>query len=425
MVDEAQVSPEAPGDSADGGASEATRGRIPHVTIAALGLVTIAAYGSAFYAFGVLLGPILDDTGWSEAVVAGSFSASTLIGAFGAAVAGRLVDAVGARVVMLAGGLLGCAALALASVSPHLIGFAAGYAVGGGLVSATGFYHVTQAAAARASTADPARGIMLLTLYGAFAGPIYLPVTGFLVEATDWHVTLAALAAASAVGFVIAALAVPKGERATPEGGRPPTSVRTAMRDPRARALLASQLIGGIGLSTLMVYQVPLMVAAGLSLTTAASVAGVRGFAQFGGRAAIIPIVPRVGARVVLTASYLMMGGSALLLAVSGNLAVALIYVVIAGVGVGIWSPIAAVYAQEIFPPERVATLLGTQRMVGGLGGALGPLVAGVVAESTGSRAPTIVIILVGAVAGAVILEVGARRARASLAPRAQPTSGG
>lgn len=407
-------------------ATEAPSGerRMPHVTIAALGLVTIVAYGAAFYAFGVLLGPILDDTDWSEAVVAGSFSASTLIGAFGAAVAGRFVDAIGARAVMVVGGLAGCAALGLASVAPNVLTFAVAYAVGGGLVSATGFYHVTQAAAARAATADPARAILLLTLYGAFAGPIYLPVTGFLIEATDWRTTLGLLAGASAAGFVLAALVVPRGEAVLTKD-RPPTPIGEAVREPRARALLSSQLIGGIGLSTLMVYQVPLMVAAGLPLSTAASVAGVRGFAQFAGRAGVFPIVPRFGARAVLTASYVMMGLSALLLAVSGTVPVALVYVIIAGVAVGVWSPIAAVYAQEIFPPERVATLLGTQRMVGGIGGAIGPLVAGIVAESTGSRAPTIAIIVVGALAGAAILEVGTRRANRTLSPSAQPSSGG
>jgi MFS family permease len=189
--------------------------------------------------------------------------------------------------------------------------------------------------------------------------------------------------------------------------------------------LLFSQLIGGIGISSLMVYQVPLMVAAGLPLTTAASVAGVRGFAQFAGRAGIIPIVPRTGSRPILTASYVMVGLSALLLSFSGNIPVALLYVTIAGIAVGVWSPIAAIYAHEIFPPERVATLLGTQRMIGGIGGATGPLVAGIIAESTGSRAPTIVIIVIGGLAGAAILELGARRARAALSPTVQPTRGG
>jgi predicted MFS family arabinose efflux permease len=123
------------------------------------------------------------------------------------------------------------------------------YAIGVGLVYATGFYHVTQSAAARAATGDPARGIMLFTLYGAFAGPIYLPITGFLVEATDWRFTLGVLAVASAVWFIIGPLAVPNAEP-VPQSDQPATPIL----EPRARALLASQMIGGISLSTLMVY---------------------------------------------------------------------------------------------------------------------------------------------------------------------------
>jgi len=34
-------------------------------SISALGIATIAAYGTWFYAFGVLLDPIILDTGWT------------------------------------------------------------------------------------------------------------------------------------------------------------------------------------------------------------------------------------------------------------------------------------------------------------------------------------------------------------------------
>lgn len=383
--------------------SETPSGGMPHLSIAALGLVTIAAYGSGFYAFGVLLGPILDDTGWSEALVTASFSASTLIGALGAAQAGRLIDQRGARSVMLVGGLAGCVLFAASSAATNQLLFFVTYALGGGLLSASGFYHVTQSAAAKIATADPARAIMLLTLYGAFAGPIYLPATGFLVEATDWHTTIVVLAVVSAVGFVLAATAVGNPPRvAAPSGVAP--SVRQALRDPIARGMLIASFVGGIGLSTMMVYQVPLMVAAGLSLSTAASISGIRGFAQFAGRAGIIPVLPRFGAKRVLVGTYALAAISAALLAFVGNVAIALLYVVLAGIAIGIWSPMAAIYAHDLVPTHRVATLLGTERMIGGLGGAAGPLVAGIVAEASGSRGPTIVIALVGTVLAALIL---------------------
>jgi len=398
--------------------------RVPHLAIAALGLVTIAAYGAGFYAFGVLLGPILDDTGWSEALVTASFSATALIGALGAAQAGRLIDLIGARPVMLFGGLAGCALFAASAAMTNQFLFFVTYALGGGLLSASGFYHVTQAATAKIAPVNPARAIMLLTLYGAFAGPIYLPATGFLIEATDWRTTIVVLAAVSAGGFIVASLALRGGGRISRPSG-PAPSVRQALRDPVARGLLTASFIGGIGLSTMMVYQVPLMVGAGLSLSTAASISGVRGFAQFAGRAGVIPVLPRFGTKRVLVGTYLLAGVGAVLLAFSGNIAIALVYVVIAGIAIGIWSPMAAIYAHELVPLNRVATLMGTERMIGGLGGAAGPLVAGIIAETSGSRGPTIVIALVGTVTAAVVLGLSGRAPRTEANPSAQPSTGG
>lgn len=398
--------------------------RVPHLAIAALGLVTIAAYGSGFYAFGVLLGPILDDTGWSEAVVAASFSAAALIGALGAAQAGRLIDQRGARPVMLFGGLAGCALFALSAVATNQFLFFVAYALGGGLLAASGFYHVTQAAIAKIATADPARAIMLLTLYGAFAGPIYLPATGFLVEATEWRTTVVVLAAVSAAGFVIAALTLGGPTRSVRPSG-PAPSIREAVRDPVARGLLIASFVGGIGLSTMMVYQVPLMVGAGLSLSTAASISGIRGFAQFAGRAGIIPVLPRFGTKRVLVGTYALAAASAVLLAFVGNIVIALVYVVLAGIAIGIWSPMAAIYAHELVPTHRVATLMGTERMIGGLGGAAGPLVAGIVAEASGSRGPTIVIAFVGTLVAAVILALYGRGGSTEVSVPAQPSVGG
>jgi MFS family permease len=69
--------------------------------VASLGLLTIGAYGVAFYSFGVLIGPIVDDTGWSIAQVTGAFSVGAL-GVGGVALAsGRVLDRIGTRPVLL------------------------------------------------------------------------------------------------------------------------------------------------------------------------------------------------------------------------------------------------------------------------------------------------------------------------------------
>ena len=64
----------------------------PWVPVSLLGWLTIVAYGTWSYAFGVLLEPIKLDTGWPEGWLVGAFSASSLVGAVLAPQAGRLID---------------------------------------------------------------------------------------------------------------------------------------------------------------------------------------------------------------------------------------------------------------------------------------------------------------------------------------------
>ncbi len=66
-----------------------------------LGVMTIGAYGLVLYAFGAFVGPIRDDTGWSNTVISSAFSLSALSGGLGAIATGRLLDRVGIRPVML------------------------------------------------------------------------------------------------------------------------------------------------------------------------------------------------------------------------------------------------------------------------------------------------------------------------------------
>ena len=69
-----------------------TTTRFPIGSITLLGLVTIAAYGTWYYAFGVLLDPILQDTGWSESALSATFALSAAGGGLAAMPAGRLLD---------------------------------------------------------------------------------------------------------------------------------------------------------------------------------------------------------------------------------------------------------------------------------------------------------------------------------------------
>jgi hypothetical protein len=59
------------------------------LTIGALGVVTIGAYGACYYAFGVLVTPIHTDTGWSLAQLAAVFSVGLVVNGAVGIVGGR------------------------------------------------------------------------------------------------------------------------------------------------------------------------------------------------------------------------------------------------------------------------------------------------------------------------------------------------
>ena len=146
----------------------------------------------------MLLDPIHQSDHWSRGALGAVFGATILARRWSARVAPSC-----SRRLPGAGGLL------VASEQHTLVGFAVAYAIGGGSIGALGFYHVTQAAAARTTPARASQAISRLTIIGAFASPIFLPLTAWLVDQTDWRVALRVDAVAVAVAFLFAAAVVP------------------------------------------------------------------------------------------------------------------------------------------------------------------------------------------------------------------------
>ena len=182
------------------------RERAPSLAVTMLGVVTIAAYGVAYYSYGVLIDPIRSTTGWSQAGLAAVFSAVLVIGGAGGLAGGRLVDRFGTRPAFAVAGSVGAGAIFAASYGHGLVAFGALYATGCGVMSALGFYHVTQPAAIRCSPGTPANAVVWLTILGAFASPIFLPLTAGLVDAVGWRTTIRIEAGLAAVVFTAAAV---------------------------------------------------------------------------------------------------------------------------------------------------------------------------------------------------------------------------
>lgn len=347
-------------------------------------MVTIAGYGAWAYSFGVLLDPLLADTGWPEGLVAGGFAVSSALGAVLAFPAGRLLDATGPRSVFSLAAILSTGGLVAASYATAPSAYLAGSVVGGGALAGLTFYHVTQTVAVRVAPDESARAIALLTIIGAFSSAIYLPLAAVLVDALGWRAALRILAVST--GAVLVAGSALVRERAT--GGRDAGGVRPAIAldQPEVRRFIAATACVGVAVGIILVYQVPLMVGAGLPLGTAAAMAGARGVSQTLGRIPLLRLVERWGPRVVSRLAFAAVGAGVALLGVAGTLWVAAVYVVVAGFGIGATSPLQGMYADTLFARSRLGAAMGVVSAAFGLSVAAGPAMVGVLADVTGSR---------------------------------------
>ncbi|MEZ5294858.1 MAG: MFS transporter [Ilumatobacteraceae bacterium] len=329
-----------------GGDRAAESMRFPYADIVLLGVVTLAAYGTWAYSFGVLLDPLLDDTGWSESVVTGAFAVSSALGGLIALPAGRLLDAVGARRVFLLAAAVSTVFLVSASYATGSLVFVGTAVAGGAALAGLAFYHVTQTVAVRAAPREGTRAIALLTIVGAFSSAIYLPLAAVLVDAFGWRVALRSMAVGAGVVLVVAAVFVR--ERVEPGAAPRRSAAPISLRRPEVVRFLVATALAGIAIGIVLVYQVPLMVGAGLPLATAATVAGVRGALQIVGRLPMTSMLARWDVRTVTRLAFASVAVGLILLGFAGNLWVAALVALVAGFGIGAGSPLQGIYADEL-----------------------------------------------------------------------------
>lgn len=377
----------------------------------ALGFLTVVAYGTWFYGFGVLFNSLSTFHGVSASTLGVTFGVANLISGVGAVATGRRLDVFGPRAVLGVIGPLGALIYGASSFTSGTV-FLATYAIGGGLIGAAGFYSFTQPLAVRVAKTDAARAITRLTIWGAFSSPIMIPLTEVLRANYGWQTAVRIPAVITAISFVVAA-AVCRIETTTP--AQPPSligSLRSAFGEMRLRLFAIAAFLSSVAVSTLLVFQVPTMTTAGVTAATAALLASLRGLMQLAGRVPLLMAINKFTAPRLLVAARLALGISALFLLGSNNLALALLYIVLAGTAIGALSALDGVVARDIVQPHVFGTVMGGIGLVATLGGSFGPIFAGWLRDETGSALAPMLIVLVAACSAAVVFAIRPSSAR-------------
>ena len=371
----------------------------------ALGFLTVVAYGTWFYGFGVLFEDLASFHGVSAGTLGIAFGLANLISGVGAVATGRRLDVFGPRAVL---GIVGPFGAVLYGSSSFFTGttFLVTYALGGGLIGAAGFYSFTQPLVVRVAKTDATRAITRLTIWGAFSSPIMIPLTEVLRANYSWQTAVRLPAALTAISFLIAA-AVCRVEAT--KNASPSTliaSLRGALGSAQLRLFAIAEFFSSVAVSTLLVYQVPTMTWAGVSTTMAASLASGRGLMQLAGRIPLISAINRFTASKLMIVARILLGVSALFLLLSGNVVMALIYIVLAGVTIGALSALDGVVAREIVRPEVFGTVMGGIGLVATLGGSFGPIFSGWLRDRFDSPAAPMMIVLFSAGIAAIIFTI-------------------
>lgn len=146
------------------------------------------------------------------------------------------------------------------------------------------------------------------------------------------------------------------------------------------------------------------MHAAGLGLTTAASIAGFRGLMQLSGRLPLTVLLRWLPAQRLLVAALAAVAVGAALVGVAGTIVIGVLFAVCAGFGIGAYSPLQGIAAEELVDRRALGASMGIFASVHMVAGALGPVAAGRVADRTGDVRWAAVVATVVAVAATAVL---------------------
>ena len=399
------------------------RSRSPWALIFSLGVAELVSWGVLVYAFGVFLVPMRAELGWSDAELSGAYALGVVVSGFASVPAGRWLDRHGARGLMTAGTVLAVLITLAWSQVDSLALFYVLFALAG-LAMAANLYEPAFAVAAQWFTRDRAKAVLVVTIFGGLAGPVFIPLSGVLVDELGWRDALLVLAAIlAAVCLPVHALMVrrPPGWDSTLLKGADPSLRRRVLRSASFRWLTISLAISTAARVGVIIHLVSYLIVRGFSLREATLATGGIGVLQVAGRALTTALGSRVEPTRVYSAVFIVQGLSvALLLATTGDGAGATAavagFVLLYGIGFGLPELIRGVAVAEYYGTASYASINGVLGFFVTMARAAGPALAGVAVTAFGGYTLVLVSAGVGSLLSAALL-LAADRAHAREVP--------
>jgi MFS family permease len=357
------------------------------------------AVGWGIYnSFGVFFNPIMNTFGWQRAAISGAVSLSMLIYGLASILLGRLNDRVGPKLIMTASGiLLGAGYLLMSRIDAlwqlYLI---YGVIVGVGL-SGTDVVLLSTVARWFARL----RGRMSGTLkVGTGVGMLIFPlISHWLTARYNWQTAVAVLGVLILSLFlVLSQLLVrdPASRGLSPDGdgqidmgmaavAEEGPAFLEAFRSTQVWMICAAYFILTICTMTILLHIVPHAIDLGVAKVDAARVLATIGAVSIAGRFFMGFVSDKTGNRRSLAICFCLLMASLLWLLVAGRLWMLFVFALFYGFAHGGFFAVMSPLVAESFGTFSHGAILGLVIFASAFGGSVGPLMAGLIYDVTGS----------------------------------------
>jgi MFS family permease len=344
-----------------------------------LSLAQLITWGSVFYTFALLTGPLERELGLTRAESSLGFSLALLAEGLLSYPVGRWIDRGHERAVMTAGSLAVATGLLLHSQVHSAAGFYASWALLGSALAAT-LYNPVFAVVTRRYPHDFRRAIITLTFLGGLASTVFIPLSAWLIATLGWRHALIVLAALQLLVCVpVHALTLRDAPPAPAGAGASARSHAVHLRS-APFLLIGVFVVLMLGVqAALPAHMVNLLRENGLAETWVIAIPASIGVMQVAGRLLLFFFEHHFNLHLAnRLIPCLIPLGLATLLAGAGHPQAALLFVLLYGLGNGMLTIVKGTAIAQYVSREHVASLNGALGVPTALARAIAPWLLGV-----------------------------------------------
>jgi len=344
----------------------------------------MVAWGTLYYSYAVVAPALAQSTGVAREAIALGFSITLLVSGLLARYVGRRMDSHGTRAVLVAGAVIGPAAL-LVLASAQGLGTVWVAFVTLGIGHSTALYEPAFRAVVGwfHNERERRRALLVVTCVGGLASIAFTPLTTSLLLSHGWRVALAALAALMFIVTLPIALATPSGSLVR-HGDRPdPARDRcsgTGSVVRRVAIAFGAHSFASAALALALLWHLS---ADGVPVVHAAFIAGLAGAAQVPGRLLVGVVQELVDETWRVPLEFWLQAVTLSLIAFSGGTLRLLAVLVFGAVG-GAMTLERATVTAKWFGADRFGRVSGEIASVGLVGRAAAPIVVELVSSRWG-----------------------------------------